>query len=573
MDRKTQKLEHGDRERKQQETSGQTTDGQETESQTMESRNMSSQEIEQHLKSALDALTPDVFEKLDLSVPQLRPQADRGQEKIITLQRRIRGMAAVAAACLYLVTAAGGVWHYQYQNRQIDSVIGIDVNPSVELSISRKNRILKAEPLNADARTIMEDMDLKGVELNVAVNAVIGSMVTHGYLDDLDNAILVTVSNDSVKKASALRTSVVEDIEQTLKENQVDAVVYDQQVIEADEVRSLADTYGISYGKAYFLKELIDQNRNLTQDDMKRLSTMNMEEIAREITKDSLSLGEFADEAKSSRDADTKPQETETPEATESSVETEPETLETSEKAEETTAEKTSAVETVAESQSELETEEEIRQGRVKIDYVDYEEGRIYIYFEDYVRWKNPTVSVRDEDGNSYAARIEETESDSCIVETDALEGGKTYSFVLGGITRKGDTTATTVKGYFDAPEIAEELKSSDAYKKNAENTDENTDEDENSRADAKTDTKSDAKADSGADVKAELKSDAKADSKADAKSDSEIQHSSEQSQKEKTETGHDAARESSTAKPDSQSDEENTAKGSVETGEENSSM
>ena len=102
MDRKTQKLEHGDRERKQQETSGQTTDGQETESQTMESRNMSSQEIEQHLKSALDALTPDVFEKLDLSVPQLRPQADRGQEKIITLQRRIRGMAAVAAACLCL---------------------------------------------------------------------------------------------------------------------------------------------------------------------------------------------------------------------------------------------------------------------------------------------------------------------------------------------------------------------------------------------------------------------------------------------------------------------------------------
>ncbi len=46
----------------------------------------------------------------------------------------------------------------------------------------------------------MEDMDLKGVELNVAVNAVIGSMVTHGYLGDLDNAILVTVSNDSIKR-------------------------------------------------------------------------------------------------------------------------------------------------------------------------------------------------------------------------------------------------------------------------------------------------------------------------------------------------------------------------------------
>ena len=67
----------------------------------------------------------------------------------------------------------------------------------------------------------MEDMNLKGVDLNVAVNAVIGSMVTHGYLDDLDNAILVTVSNDSISKASALRSSVVNDIQSSLEENQV----------------------------------------------------------------------------------------------------------------------------------------------------------------------------------------------------------------------------------------------------------------------------------------------------------------------------------------------------------------
>lgn len=143
-------------------------------------------------------------------VPQQKPEQDSGRDKIVSLQRRMRGMAVAAAACLCLVTAGGGAWHYQYQNRQIDSVIGIDVNPSVELSISRKNRILKAEPLNADAESIMEDMDLKGVELNVAVNAVIGSMVTHGYLGDLDNAILVTVSNDSIKRQRSCCTSVVE---------------------------------------------------------------------------------------------------------------------------------------------------------------------------------------------------------------------------------------------------------------------------------------------------------------------------------------------------------------------------
>lgn len=432
-------------------------------------REMSSQEIEQHLKSAVDALAPDIFDRLDLSVSQQKPEQDSGRDKIVSLQRRMRGMAVAAAACLCLVTAGGGAWHYQYQNRQIDSVIGIDVNPSVELSISRKNRILKAEPLNADAESIMEDMDLKGVELNVAVNAVIGSMVTHGYLGDLDNAILVTVSNDSIKKATVLRTSVVEDIEQTLQENQVKAVVYDQQVIEEDAVRKLADTYGISYGKAYFLKELISQNENLTEADMERLSTMNMEEIAREIAKDSLNLGEFADRAENPQDSETEQEnrtgaDPETEGNVDDSTDSEADSTEMSEEMKEssTAVESASEPEALAKPETEPETEEEIRQGRVKIDYVDYEDGSIYIYFEDYVRWKNPTVSVRDEDGNSYSAMVDETESDSCIVEVSGLEDGKTYSFVLGGITRKGDSTATTVKGYFDTPEIADELKTSE---------------------------------------------------------------------------------------------------------------
>lgn len=150
-----------------------------------------------------------------------------------------------------------------------------------------------------------------------------------------------------------------------------------------------------------------------------------------------------------------------------------------------TAVESASEPEALAKPETEPETEEEIRQGRVKIDYVDYEDGSIYIYFEDYVRWKNPTVSVRDEDGNSYSAMVDETESDSCIVEVSGLEDGKTYSFVLGGITRKGDSTATTVKGYFDTPEIADELKTSEPSDEEEE-TEEETEHDPEEQSETK---------------------------------------------------------------------------------------
>lgn len=417
---------------------------------------LNTKQIELRLKSAVGALAPDVLDRIDLSTPQdVAPrQEPHWPPDIAAVNRRMRRVALATAACLCMMVMGGGAFHYQYQNRRIESVIGIDVNPSVELSVNRRDKVLDAKALNAEAQEVMADMDLEGVDLNVAVNAVIGSMVTHGYLDDLDNAILVTVSNDSISKASELRTSVVGDIEKTLEENQVQAVVYDQQVIERDEMKALADAHGISYGKAYFLKELIDQNQELTMDDMDELSSMTMEEIARKITESSFALGEFADQAQ--EETTTVPPATQTEPVTEETTAAE----ETETSLEENTAESTTAIPetTTVPPTTAAETEAEVvKPDRVEIDYVDYEDGKIYVYFVTRVKWKNPTVSVKDEDGNSYAAMVDETSGGDCVIAADGLEGGRSYSFVLGGLIPAEGGSATTVKGYFDAPEIAGE--------------------------------------------------------------------------------------------------------------------
>lgn len=410
---------------------------------------LNTRQIELHLKSAVDALTPDVLDRIDLSTPQMEA-LEQDQAAILRLQRRMRGFAAVAAACICLVFTGGGACYYHMENGRVESVIGIDVNPSVEISINRKERVLEARALNEDAAAIMEGMDLKGVDLNVAVNAVVGSMVTHGYLDDLDNAILVTVSNDSVRKAKELRASVVGDVERTLKENQVEAVVYDQQVIEDEEMEALAREYGISYGKAYFLKELIDQNDSLDIKDMEELSSMTMEEIAHRITESSYALGELADQAaetsKASTEAETVTEPVSTEETTEEETTTEPESTEAM----------TSEPETTAPPETTKAPEEESESEPIEIDYVDYEDGTVYVCFMERVKWKKPSVVVRDDEGNSYAAVIMDTSRNDCSFEVDGLAGGKSYTFVLGGLCRAEGDTSVTVRGYFEKPEIAD---------------------------------------------------------------------------------------------------------------------
>lgn len=417
-------------------------------------RQLNRKEIEACLKSAVSELTPNVLSRIDLNAPQL--QEEKLPRSVFIIRQRV--IASFIAACFCLIALAGGT--YTYQNGKVDSVIGIDVNPSVELSVNKKNKVLSAEPLNEDAKNIMQDMDLKGVDLNIAVNAVIGSMVTHGYLKDLDNAILVTVSNDSVSKAKSIRSAVVNDIQDTLEKKQLKAVVYDQQVIEEDEVKKLADEYQISYGKAYFLKELISQNSSLSMSDMKEMASLTMEEIAKVITERAYAVGEFAavtDET--TQEETTTLEETIVQTATEeisSSAEISTETASTEASAQtvvQSTQNSVSPPTSVPSSSAEesVTQEEVVSTEKIKIDYVDYENGVVMVYFKNKVKWKNPTVSVNDDDGNTYSAKVSETDSDYCEINVSGLAGGVNYTFVLGGISPKIGKQ-TTVKGFFETP-------------------------------------------------------------------------------------------------------------------------
>lgn len=127
-------------------------------------------EIASHLKSAVETLTPNVLDQIDLSAPQLLYMEPPRRLKTY---RRMRRAVTAAAACLCIAALYGG--GVRWQNTRVESVIGLDVNPSIEISVNRKDEILEAEPLNDDGAEVLADMDLDGVDLNIGVNAIIGS--------------------------------------------------------------------------------------------------------------------------------------------------------------------------------------------------------------------------------------------------------------------------------------------------------------------------------------------------------------------------------------------------------------
>ena len=139
---------------------------------------MTDQELEQKLRTALEHAAPDDFQGV---LARISPKTQTEQTPIpfeaAARKKKRRWAPLAAAACLALVVAAGGGGWY-LQNNTVASVVSLDVNPSVTLNVNAKETVLSAVPVNEDGGDILAGMDLTGVPLDVAMNAIVGALLT-----------------------------------------------------------------------------------------------------------------------------------------------------------------------------------------------------------------------------------------------------------------------------------------------------------------------------------------------------------------------------------------------------------
>ena len=120
------------------------------------------------------------------------------------------------AAGLCLVLLCGGVAGYYHPAAHI----GIQVNPSIELTTNLLDRVLEAKALNADGEAILSTLELKNVDLDTAVSAIIGSIVQHDYFVDGTDTVHITVSAASASRVLSLEERVSQDVLSALPEDQ-----------------------------------------------------------------------------------------------------------------------------------------------------------------------------------------------------------------------------------------------------------------------------------------------------------------------------------------------------------------
>ena len=239
---------------------------------------MTNEKMERQLAAALEKTAPD-----DMSGVLSRCETRKGTViNMPTMKTAKRKWTILVAACLAVVLLAGGGVLYQQANA-VASVVSLDVNPSIELKVNSSEKVLVCTPLNEDAKAILADMsngaDLKGAKLDVAVNAIVGSLVRNGYLSSISSAIMISVEDKNADRAQKLQQELASAVDVVLQTGESKASVLTQTVQQNAELDQQARENNISTGKAALVNRVLALNSALKFEELAAFSVGELKDL------------------------------------------------------------------------------------------------------------------------------------------------------------------------------------------------------------------------------------------------------------------------------------------------------
>ena len=239
---------------------------------------MTNEQMERHLASAVEKTAPD-----DVNGVLSRCEERKGTVIPMTTKKTTkRRWTSLIAACLAVMLLGGGLFYQQVN--AVASVVSLDVNPSIELKVNRSEKVLVCTPLNEDAKAILADMgsgaDLKGAKLDVAVNAIVGSLVRNGYLDSISSAIMISVEDKDAARAEKLQRELTSAVDDVLQTSEAKASVLTQTLTQDAAREQQARENSISTGKAALVNRVLALNATLKFDALAKLSVEELKALA-----------------------------------------------------------------------------------------------------------------------------------------------------------------------------------------------------------------------------------------------------------------------------------------------------
>ncbi len=233
-------------------------------------------DVEQKVKHAFFHATPDVLDNI-------LADCNRGKETMTmtTNEKKTKkwiALALASAATVAVISVSG--YSFYSSNYAVETTVLLDVNPSIALEANSKDEVVSTNALNTDANMILDEMDLNGTDVTIAVNAILGAMLREGYITQEANSVLLSVNSENAAHATELQNSLSQGIADTLGQGGVQASVLSQTIQNTTSPETQPETNDVSAGKAQLIEQLIAQNPAYTFDQLAALSVNDLNLLA-----------------------------------------------------------------------------------------------------------------------------------------------------------------------------------------------------------------------------------------------------------------------------------------------------
>lgn len=178
-------------------------------------------------------------------------QLNKTGAHLYQLHKKICVFAASAAAASILL--ATGTWAYASPY----AYVSLDVNPSIEYTVNRFDRVLRIKAMNEDGKELLNGTDFVNKSISAAFSSTIEQLTNAGYLnDEAENGIVIATSSENEEKAEELAADLKEIAVKYVNKDgngtEIEAFRVDSSLV--NEAKEL----GVTPGKLNLIEKLID---------------------------------------------------------------------------------------------------------------------------------------------------------------------------------------------------------------------------------------------------------------------------------------------------------------------------
>ena len=234
-------------------------------------------------------MTDKDFEKLFKQSEGITPRADLKNEILAKAKQEMATIAIkkekrsprvspfakrlmpIAACFLFVFIVVGGMLGLDNESYQ---TIYIDVNPSTALNVNRFGKVSSVEYLNEDAEKALNNVKLKGLAAEDALEKMIDAYDDAGYFENGAEIYISAVSKKN-KNYDKLLSKMQERAEKVKGERDYPINVNKMTA----EDRTAAKEYYISPGKYRVIEQIIEKYPNYTIEDLKDKSMAELKDM------------------------------------------------------------------------------------------------------------------------------------------------------------------------------------------------------------------------------------------------------------------------------------------------------